>query len=395
MAGWIAKLFIKDYENTSDPKVRTAYGQVSGIIGILTNLLLVAGKLTVGLIAGSISIIGDALNNLADAGSSIVTLVGFRLSSKPADNEHPYGHARIEYVTGLIISMSVVFIGLQLAMESFDKIIHPVPSEINLFTLITLGIAILVKVWQGFFYRGMAKRIDSDTLRANSTDSFSDVILTSVVLIGALLAKFFGIVTDGWFGLAVAIFITIAGVKLIIETSDPLLGTPPSEELVKTIAEKVESYDGVLGYHDLVVHSYGAGNTFVSIHIEVDAAADVLVSHELIDNIEFDFKREMNVQLVGHLDPIVVGDERVDSLKEALREIIDRKYPGMLFHDFRVVFGEGHTNVIFDVVVPVSFPIADEDLCRDLCAEMQKHDPKLFTVITVDRDYTSTVSVTQ
>lgn len=395
MPGWIAKCFIKNYQNTDDPQVRTAYGQVSGIIGILSNLLLVAGKLLVGILAGSISIIGDALNNLADAGSSIITLIGFRLASKPADKEHPYGHARIEYLTGLIVSIMVVFIGLELGIESFDKILHPRPAAVDIFTLVALLAAILIKVWQGLFYRGMANRINSNTLRANSTDSFSDVILTSVVLLGAFLSHVFDLQCDGWFGIAVAVFIVIAGIKLIVETSSPLLGTPPSAELIQTIADKVKSYDGVLGYHDLVVHSYGAGNTFVSIHLEVDAAEDVLKSHELIDNIELDFKKELNIQLVGHMDPIVIGDERIDRLQEALREIIERKYPGMRFHDFRVVFGDGHTNVIFDVVVPVSFPISDAILCRDLCTEMQAIDPKLCTVITVDRDYTSTVSISE
>lgn len=391
MTDFIFRLFVKDAANTADPKVRFSYGQVAGIVGVFTNLLLVASKLTVGFLSGSISIIADALNNLSDAASSIVTFVGFRLAAKPADAEHPYGHARIEYVTGLIISMTVIFIGLQMALKAFDKILHPTETEISIVTLAVLCISIVLKLWQGFFHRKAARKIDSDSLRAASTDSFSDVLLTCTVLLGAFLTKLFGWKLDGWFGLAVALFIMLSGVKLVIETSSPLLGIAPDPSLVKKVSAKILSYEGILGIHDLVFHSYGAGNTFVSAHAEVDADENILDAHERMDRIEADCLQELGIRLVLHMDPVVRGDARIEGLQNQLAAILFDLYPGMTFHDFRVVFGKERTNLIFDVVVPIGFTTDDKEICRRVQERFRETDPTIYTVITVDRDYTATL----
>lgn len=392
MISWMIRHFIKDWENTSNSKVRERYGVLAGAVGIASNGFLFLIKFLTGLLLGSISIMADAVNNLSDAGSSVITLIGFKISGKPADNEHPYGHARMEYICGLIVSFIIVFLGLQLIGSSFNKILHPAEVEVNAVMLFVLVVSIGVKLWQGLFNRTLGKKIDSAALQATAADSLNDVYATSAVLISALLMKFTGLRLDGWMGLAVAIFITVSGFKLVMETVNPLLGMAPDQGMVQAIQNKIMSYDGVIGIHDLVIHNYGPERCFASVHAEVPAKQDILISHDIIDNIERDFCENMNIHLVIHLDPVVNDNEEINQLREMVLEIVKGISREISMHDFRVVFGTTHTNLVFDVAVPPEFQFSDQDLCKEITKQVKQHDQTLFTVITVDRNYTYTIS---
>ena len=381
------KLFIKDYENTDLPSVRNAYGKFTGIFGIISNIFLFAVKIILGTLTASISITADAINNLSDAGSSSITLFGFKIAGKPADAKHPYGHARMEYISGLIVSCIITSIGFDLFISSIERIITPVETSYSVVSIIILVLSIGVKLYQGIVYRTAGKRINSASLIAASTDSINDVISTSVVVVGSIIGLTTDINLDGWLGLAVALFVVYSGVKLIFETSDPLLGAAPDEELVEKLSEKILSYDGVIGIHDLVVHNYGFGRCFASVHAEVPAEKNILESHDTIDNIEFDVLKEMNVHLVIHLDPVETDNHELNVLKAAVQCIIESKDKDISMHDFRAVFGHTHTNIIFDVNVPFEFDIDDDELCNYITKEVKKLDPKYNTVITVDRSY--------
>lgn len=392
MISWMIRHFIKDWENTSNSKVRERYGVLAGAVGIASNGFLFLIKFLTGLLLGSISIMADAVNNLSDAGSSVITLIGFKISGKPADNEHPYGHARMEYICGLIVSFIIVFLGLQLIGSSFDKILHPAEVEVNAVMLFVLVVSIGVKLWQGMFNRTLGKKIDSAALQATAADSLNDVYATSAVLISALIMRFTGLRLDGWMGLAVAIFITVSGFKLVVETVNPLLGMAPDQGMVQAIQNKIMSYDGVIGIHDLVIHNYGPERCFASVHAEVPAKQDILISHDIIDNIERDFCENMNIHLVIHLDPVVNDNEEINQLREMVSEIVKGISREISMHDFRVVFGTTHTNLVFDVAVPPEFQFSDQDLCKEITKQVKQHDQTLFTVITVDRNYTYTIS---
>lgn len=392
MISWMIRHFIKDWENTSNSKVRERYGVLAGAVGIASNGFLFLIKFLTGLLLGSISIMADAVNNLSDAGSSVITLIGFKISGKPADNEHPYGHARMEYICGLIVSFIIVFLGLQLIGSSFNKILHPAEVEVNAVMLFVLVVSIGVKLWQGIFNRTLGKKIDSAALQATAADSLNDVYATSAVLISALIMKFTGLRLDGWMGLAVAIFITVSGFKLVMETVNPLLGMAPDQGMVQAIQNKIMSYDGVIGIHDLVIHNYGPERCFASVHAEVPAKQDILISHDIIDNIERDFCENMNIHLVIHLDPVVNDNEEINQLREMVLEIVKGISREISMHDFRVVFGTTHTNLVFDVAVPPEFQFSDQDLCKEITKQVKQHDQTLFTVITVDRNYTYTIS---
>ncbi len=381
-------LFIPNWKNTESPTVRERYGKVAGMTGVVTNLLLAVMKLITGLLFNSIAIMADAVNNFSDSASSVVTLVGFKLSGKPADAKHPYGHARIEYITGMIISFIVVMLGFQLAQSSIEKIITPEESTFTWITVLILLVSILAKLWQGMFYRKMGKAISSTTLMATSTDSLNDVLATSSVLLGTLITLFTKINLDGWMGLLVALFIIVSGVRLIIETSQPLLGMAPSKELVQSVYTKILSYDGIIGLHDLEVHSYGEGRIFASVHCEVDADQDIMVSHDIIDNIERDFLQDMDIHLVIHLDPVQIHDERTRELHHQVKHLLAEKFPQCSMHDFRVVWGTTHSNLIFDVVVPYDMGESDEEVSHILKNAIQEELGKnYFAVITVDHSY--------
>ena len=314
MTDLILRILVRDHKNTEDPAVRDKCGRVAGAVGIVTNFLLFLMKIIVGTVFHSVSVTADAVNNLTDSGSSVVTLIGFKMASKPADEKHPFGHARIEYLSGVIVSFIVFFLGLQLGMSSIENILTPDENALTPVALVVLVISILAKLWQCLFNRNVGRMILSESVEATSKDSRNDVIATSVVLLGAVITMLTGVNLDGYMGAAVALFIVFSGVQLTISTADPLLGQAPEGELVQTITEKMLSYPGIIGMHDLAVHNYGVSRCFASAHCEVDAKNDILVSHDLIDNIERDFSRDLGIHMVIHLDPVIVGDARTDAL---------------------------------------------------------------------------------
>ena len=381
----VMHFFVKDYNNINSAAVRAKSGKTAGIIGIISNLLLFAIKLIAGLLSMSVAMIADAVNNLSDSASSIVLLIGFKLSEKPADGKHPFGHARIEYVTGMIVSFIIIVLGIQLVISSGQDILAPRETEYGVLTFVILGVSIVIKVWQALFYRSVGRHIRSEAIFATSFDSRNDVLVTSAILIGAVITQLTGFNLDGYLGLAVAIFIVISGIMLVIDTTNPLLGSPPDDELVTEIHKKIMSYDGVLGMHDLTVHNYGEGRTFASVHCEVPAEEDILTSHDVIDNIERDFKRDLNINLVIHLDPIVTNDERTNALKENVVEEVRGIDERLSIHDFRVVWGRSHTNVIFDVAVPFDLDKSDAEIEAEITEAVHKINETYFAVMIIDR----------
>ncbi|MBQ8893458.1 MAG: cation transporter [Clostridia bacterium] len=385
MTELIKRLFIKNYQNTGDPAVRARYGAVAGAVGICTNLLLAAVKILMGALFGAISIVADGINNLTDSFSSVVTLVGFKISAQKADAEHPYGHGRMEYVSALIVSMVMVAVGVTLARESFPKILAPQALAVSWPVWLALVLSVLVKLWQGLFYRKMGKAIGSDALRANFRDSINDVISTAAVLVSLLITPLIGYNTDGLMGVAVALFIMYSGIVLMKETIRPLLGEGADEALAESIKNSVMRYEGVVGVHDLEVHNYGPGRMFASVHAEVPAEQNVLESHDLIDNIERELRQEMGIHLTIHMDPIVTNDPELDTLRAELSAILST-FDRVQYHDLRLVRGNTHTNVLFDLFVPYGYPLSDEELCDRVDDAIRAIHPTYFTVITVDKD---------
>lgn len=347
----ICRLFVKNWQNTEDVTVRQNYGKLAGIIGVVSNLLLTVIKIIAGLMSGSVAIIADSVNNLTDSISSIITLLGFKLSSLPEDKEHPYGHARIEYIAGMIISVLMVVAGIELGKESIMKTIHPKPVDIDAVIIIILVISIVIKIWQATFNKYAGREIKSTTLEATGADSRNDVIVTSALLAGIIFQYFTGKVIDGPLGIAISVFIIISGIQLTKETISPLLGEKPDPMLVHNIKNMVLSYKGVLGTHDLVVHNYGPGKIFASIHIEVDAKGNLMESHDLIDNIENEVSRKLGIVLTAHTDPIIIDDPEVTRYKQYVCSTASKLDGVSNVHDLRIVKGPTHTNVIFDVVV--------------------------------------------
>lgn len=389
MTSFLVRLFIKNHEDTANPAVREKHGFLAAIAGILCNLILFGTKLLVGVITRSIAIMADAFNNLSDAGSSIITLIGFKMSGKPADKEHPYGHARIEYITGFIISIVIFLLGLELIRSSVEKIINPVPILYDPLPAAALAAAIGVKLWMGMFYRNIARRINSGALKAASADSLNDAIATASVLAATIFAWITGLQIDGFMGVGVALFILYSGIKLIRETLNPLLGEAPDASLVERIECKIRSYDGVIGLHDLVLHNYGPERCFATVHVEVPASRDIMESHEIIDRIEKDFSTELGINLVIHMDPTVTDDERLNGIRDAVGDIIREIDPVLTMHDFRAVFGKRQTNLIFDVVVPPGYPVSNEKLTSRISEKVREYNPDYYSVITVDKNYIS------
>ena len=391
MTQFLIRTFIKDYKDIQNPIIREKYGFLGSAVGIFCNILLFIFKLIVGILSGSVSITADAINNLSDAASSIVTLVGFKISSKPADQDHPFGHARVEYVAGLVISFIIIFLGLQLAGSSISKIFSPTPIYVSWITMLVLSISILVKFWMSLFNRHLGKKIDSTTLNATATDSLNDVIATSSVLISMVIFYFTSINLDGFIGLIVACFIIYSGINIIKDTINPLLGEAPTTELVDKIHSKILTYEGVLGLHDLMVHNYGPNRCFASVHVEVSAAEDILESHDLIDRIERDFILELGIHLVIHLDPIIKDDAVSNTLKDIILSILDEIDPILSIHDFRIVQGVTHTNLIFDITVPPEFKMSDKELAYLIDKQLKTQDESFHSVITIDRNYIPTM----
>lgn len=387
MTGLLVRMFIKDYQKVEEPTVRGAYGTLAGIVGILCNLVLFAGKLIIGTVSGSVSITADAVNNLSDASSSIMTLIGFRLAQKPEDAEHPYGHARIEYLTGLAVAALILIIGVQLAKSSFLKILHPEPVEFSVALVIVLVLSILVKLWMALFNRTLGKKIDSTSLIATAADSRNDVISTAAVLLAAVIAHFSGWNLDGYIGVLVALFILYSSVGIARETISPLLGEPADPELVHMVKHEVLHYDDrILGVHDLMVHDYGPGQTFASIHVEIDRNQDVIEAHDMIDNIEREFLKNHRIHLTIHYDPVVMDDEAVSRMRRIVGEKLQEIDERLSFHDFRMVAGPEHTNLIFDVVLPYSLVGREQEIQQLLEQRLQEPGMRYYTVITFDAE---------
>ena len=388
MTDLLLRLFVKDHENVREPRVRRRYGTLASITGILLNLLLFVSKFLVGSFSGSVSIVADAVNNLSDAGAQIVSLISFRISAKPADREHPFGHARIEYVASMIVSFLILLIGLELLRESIRKILSPSPPERSWIAVAVLGLSILVKLWLCLFNRRLAARIDSAVMRATAADSLSDVLSTSAVLLTTLLLLLFpslSINLDAYMGVIVAILILVAGIKILNETKNSILGEAPSEETVATIHAVVAEYPEALGIHDLTVHNYGPGHIIAALHIEVDGKKDVFLSHDVIDNIEQRLRRECGIEATIHMDPIVTDDCEINALRERVAELLLELHPDVRMHDFRMVRGNTHSNLIFDVAVPFELPLSEEQIKERVADLVSRIDPSFFAVVHVDR----------
>lgn len=368
-------------------EMRTKVGQVTGMVGILCNLVLAAAKLAIGMISGAVSIVADAVNNFADAGSSIISIVGFKLASKPADEKHPFGYARYEYLSGLVVSCLVLFAGFELLKSSVDKVLHPEPVEFSIALVLVLVLSIAGKLWLSAYNRKMGKKIDSSVLIATADDSRNDCISTGAVLIAALIAHFTGFDLDGYVGVLVALFILYSGVGLVRETIAPILGETPDPELVKHIEERVMRHEEVMGIHDLIVHDYGPGRQFASVHVELPAETDVLVGHELIDLIEYEFRTEDKLMVTVHYDPIVTSDSAVGELRTYMDSQAKEIHESLSIHDLRIVPGENNTNVIFDCVVPHQCPVKEEDVVSQLRARLKKQYPNHTAVIQIDHSY--------
>ncbi len=387
MTNLLIRLFIKDNENTKNSRVRTAYGNLASFICIICNALLFIGKFLVGTLSGSVSIAADAVNNLSDASSNIISLIGFKLGSRPADDEHPYGHARYEYLSGLTVSVMILVIGIELLKTSILKIANPSDVEFSRWTIFVLLTSILVKLWMMLFNTAIGKKINSKTLEATARDSLNDVITTSVVLISSVISYYTHLELDGYMGILVALFILYSGIQLVKDTIDPLLGKAPDPEFVSMIQEKILSYPGVLGTHDLIVHDYGPGRLFASVHVEMAAEDDVLKSHDIIDNIERDFLQNEYLHLIIHFDPIETDNKTTNSLRTWINDIVKNIDDSLSIHDLRIVSGPTHTNIIFDCVVPVSFHMSDKDIIKQIISIVQTEHPNYNCIITIDTSY--------
>lgn len=388
MINFIIRHFIKDYENYQDFKVREQYGKVTSIVGIFINIFLSLSKFVVGTLSHSVSITADAVNNLGDAGTSIISLVSFKLSSRPADEEHPFGHERFEYVASMVVAFLILLVGVDLFKSSIMQIINPSKIMFSYVSVIVLIIAIFLKLYMFLYNRKIANKINSTMLKATAADSISDVMATSSVLAATILSPIINFQLDGYIGLVVAILILRTGFNMVKATLDELLGTAPPQDLVKRIEKKIRSYEGVLGLHDLVIHSYGPNRCYVSVHVEVSSKENVLVSHDIIDNIEKDFARDDNLQVVIHLDPVVMDDEITNEMRTFIKHKIKEIDPELSFHDFRMVPGETHTNIIFDVVMPVKSRLSEHEILFKVTSALQEKDHKYFAVITFDHAYT-------
>lgn len=390
MTQLLIRLFVKDADHPQEPEVRQAYGSLAGIVGMVCNVLLCLGKLTVGTLFGSIAITADAINNLSDASSNIVSLLGFKLASKAPDAEHPYGHGRFEYLAGLVVSVTILGIGLSLLKESVVKVLHPTAVVFSWLTVCVLVASILVKLWMSRFSRIVGERIRSDTLIATAADSRNDVLSTGVVLLSTVLCHLTGWDRlDGLMGIGVAAFILISGWGLVNDTLSPLLGKSPDPELVEHIERTVMSYPGVLGVHDLMVHDYGPGHQFASLHVEMPAESDPLDSHDLIDNIERDFLQKDHLLVTIHYDPIVTSDAAVGVLRSRLSEYLRQNDPQLSIHDLRIVPGKTHINVLFDLVIPAGYAGDTAVLLGQVKAFVRQQDEKYNCIIKIEQSYAS------
>lgn len=385
MTELICRIFIKNKE-PSDPKTREAYGTLAGAVGILLNFLLCAIKLLGGALSGSVAIVADALNNLSDAAAQVISIISFKISSKPADREHPYGHARIEYVASLAVSFLIIFIAAELLKSSAERLFGGEKTSFEPIAVIILGVSVLAKLWLFLFNRKIANKINSNVMKATAADSISDAAATFAVLVSSLVLKFFGIDLDAYMGIAVSILIFIAGIKVLNEAKNFIIGQAPDEETIKIIKDTVLSHNEALGIHDLMVHSYGVGTTIASLHVEVDGSADIFKTHDAIDNIEKELFSEYGIQCTVHMDPIVTDDDAVNSMRIMVAKIVEEIDESWQIHDFRMVVGETHTNLIFDTVIPFECKMKSSDASQLISDRItEKLGKSYFAVITIDK----------
>ena len=385
MVTLLSKLFIKDRTGTQSPSVRQSYGMLCGAVGIFLNLCLFTGKFIAGLISNSIAITADAFNNLSDAGSSIITLIGFRMAGQKPDPDHPFGHGRIEYISGLLVAVIILLMGLELLKSSFTKILHPDELSFSPVILVILIVSILVKCYMYLYNHSLGKRFGSSAMLATATDSLSDVLATSAVLISTLVAHFSGLSIDGWCGILVGLFICYSGFGAAKDTISPLLGQAPDPEFVQQVTDIVTAHKEVIGVHDLIVHNYGPGRILISLHAEVPADGNILTLHDVIDTIEHELRNTLNCHAVIHMDPVQVGDAETDRLRELTAQCLQAIDPTLSMHDFRIVSGPTHTNLIFDVVTPYDYAMSDKELTGLIQQKLQEKNPNYFTVIDVDK----------
>lgn len=389
MTNFLIRQMTKGQEDIKDEAVRERCGKLSGVVGICCNVLLCFGKMAAGLLFHSISVVADAVNNLSDALSSVVTLVGFHMAGKPADEDHPYGHQRIEYLSGLLVSFLILVIGLQLVKSSVEKIIRPDEVAFSFLTIAILLVSMGVKTWMFLFNRKMGMLMDSSVLRATAQDSLNDVVTTSAVLLSAVVSRLSGFQLDGYVGVLVSLFIIYSGIGLIKDTLNPLLGEAPSPELVAEIEQKIKSYDGVEGIHDLMVHDYGPQRRFASVHVEVSAKRDIMDSHDMIDNIEREVAESLGLHLVIHMDPIIMDDPVANQAHDMVDGVVQGIDRALSIHDFRMVQGPTHSNLIFDITVPTKCKLSDKELREAIQQAVWAQDETLHCVITIDRSYIS------
>lgn len=385
MTKLLVRLFVKNSKDINNPAVRNKYGYLSGFVGIALNILLFIAKLIAGAIASSIAIIADAFNNLSDAGSSIITLIGFKMASKPADNEHPFGHGRIEYISGFIISVIIILMGFEIAKTSVSKIINPQKVVFSSLSLIILIISVLVKLWLSFFNRKLGNLIDSQAMKATAIDSLSDTISTTAVICGVLIAKYLQLNIDGYLGILVALFIFYSGIGAAKETINKLLGEAPDKELISQVSETVLSHKEIIGIHDIIIHNYGVGSCVISLHAEVPCDSDLMKIHDIIDNIEAEVNSKFNCATVIHMDPIAVNDEKTMKTKKIVENIIYEFDKTLTIHDFRIVPGETHTNVLFDVVIPYEYNYSDKEIVDILSQKVKSINPRFIPKIQIDK----------
>lgn len=387
MTQFLLRRFVRGYENVQDPEVRERYGTLSGAVGILLNLCLSLGKFLAGLATGAVSVTADAFNNLSDAATSVVTLVGFRLAGRGADEDHPYGHGRMEYLAGLAVSVAILLVGVELAKGALEKILHPEAVRFSWLSAGILCASIAVKLWMFVFNKDLSRRISSAAMAATAADSLSDCVATSAVLLGLLVSHFAQVSIDGWVGVVVAAFVLRAGWESAKDTIDPLLGKAPDPELVVGIRDTVMAHPEIAGVHDLMVHDYGPGHIMASLHAEVSIDADMAATHDVIDNIERELNHKYHIIATIHMDPIATNDERITALREEVLALAQQLHPAMTIHDFRMTEGPSHTNLIFDVVVPRSCQLSDEEVRRELARLAREKDPRYIAVIQVDHNY--------
>ena len=387
MIDLLVNWFVKDKENIHDAKVRQSYGRLSGLVGIFCNVILFALKLFSGLMTGAVSIMADAFNNLSDAASSVVTLIGFYMAGKPADLDHPYGHGRIEYLSGLFVSAAILLTGVELMKSSVDKILHPEALSFSVSSVVILVISILLKLWMSRFNYKVGRRIDSEAMKATGADSLSDRVSTSAVLLGVVIAMLTGRNFDGWFGAVVALFVCFAGFSAAKDTIQPLLGQAPDPELVKQIRERVMQEDKILGVHDLIIHDYGPGRRIISLHAEISYKEDILEAHDMIDNVERNLMEEFQCDATIHMDPVVNDDEELNQMKIRVEEAVTEENPEWKIHDFRMVRGQTHTNLIFDLVIQPEELTRAGEIEKRIKDKIHTMDSHFYAVVTVEQSF--------